>query len=974
MAPNGDLAMPTANDEYTDIPATSDGEVTTPAAPEMDEDEMPANQDDESRGPSVSSAQRDGNTGTNIVLYVAKPESKEFTKVQGFAKLRELFNDPDDEIAENIRATHGFSSNLASNDRCKKVRNYLTNDQTEIDDKTVPYILATYCMLGGYIPTMWNERGEGKKSGSKNPHTEWGKKAMQELQRLGAADYNYGFEIFKDYVTAKDWKISFDYAKAKEAFEEFSKSRKAQMASNHTKRSGSLGKHGASSPRRSLATKRQRTNTEANTQPQESEAQDDAAEDDGVGVDLRALERALDFTLAGHLSKKTDKNQVLPKGKEKASTVPETQFNKATPTPLQKSAHTGKEDHPRTSKMQPKQVASISPKDPARSRDDRGTKDSPHDQEVPSSSRPTEQDKSAMVPFGNFGTGSSTGQYGPNHTTRSYGPGLKQSADGPNQAEKRLSPSEKNNSEALGFSALTQSQIPAARQGFQNTHGFGGGPSAVLTQSMSGFPSSSQSVPFGSFGQRQYQSTTSSERDKFPTFGKPSDLTQGNHFLRTGPPLATPESIRSFGYLNKSSHPCVPSPLQPAFSTSKPFPSTQADLQLDRGNHNRGQESVSRDGEGPSLRPNSNVNPGGNVETSILFNQASKDAFNSTAGYREDLVMPGATSSCNVNPSSNVREDEQAAPGQTGPGTTAGSKSQPVSEARPDKPTGPPKLSEDGYQALERKLQRRDETIRKKDEKIQKLEDHSRSTTRDLQNLQREIEVSKALVEEKDQQIRQLTSNEINDDLLPDMKRGQLVAENVRRKVHIDRIEKENEALTAVVTAVSTKLQIHKSVLAEAKGIGANVDYVLRDFQDEKERNLSLETQNVNYKLDIDRLQKECAASELRASQAEDKAKAYESEAKVMHRHGDDRRELARRNIELEDYLVRSQNEKALLEQTLSGLRQRLAMPLLRLLENSEGGGFSVGQENQVEGSSADLDDEDARTFNSFPDHTEDQN
>lgn len=287
MAPNGDVAMPTATNEYTDIPATSDGEVTTPAAPEMDEDEMPANQYDKSRGPSVSSAQRDGNTGTNIVLYVAKPESKEFAKVQGFAKLRELFNDPDDEIAENVRATLEFSSNRASNDRCKKVRNFLTNDKTKINDKTVPYILATYCMLGEYIPTMWNERGEGKKSGSKNPYTEWGKKAVQELQRVGAADHNYGFGIFKDDVTAKDWKLSFDYAKAKEALDEFFKSRKAQMASNHTKRSGSLGKYGASSPRQSPVVKQKKTTAmEASQKSGSYHVDDDETEDEGLQGDV----------------------------------------------------------------------------------------------------------------------------------------------------------------------------------------------------------------------------------------------------------------------------------------------------------------------------------------------------------------------------------------------------------------------------------------------------------------------------------------------------------------------------------------------------------------------------------------------------------------------------------------------------------------------------------------------------------------
>lgn len=291
MASDDDVAMPAATDESTNMPTTGDSEVATPVAPKIsedemsiDEDEMPTDQDSESRGPSVSSAR---NTGANIQRYVEKPPTKEFAKVQGFAKLKELLNDPDDEIAENIRATHGFSPNLASNNQCKRVRDFLTRDETQIDDKTIPYILATYCMIGGHIATMWNERGEGKKAGSKRSHTAWGKKVMQELQRLGTADAKHGFEIFKDYATANDWRLSFDYNEAKEAFEDFSKSRKAEMASNHTKRSGPLGKHGASSPRQSPVVKQQKTTAMQASQKSGSyHVDDDGTEEEGFRGDV----------------------------------------------------------------------------------------------------------------------------------------------------------------------------------------------------------------------------------------------------------------------------------------------------------------------------------------------------------------------------------------------------------------------------------------------------------------------------------------------------------------------------------------------------------------------------------------------------------------------------------------------------------------------------------------------------------------
>lgn len=243
-AAGADVAMATHND----IAATT--------TPEMDEDQIHPDDEYQSFGPSVSHGH--GNTNTEIKRYVPQPPTLMYAKVQGLAMLKEMLNDPDGEIAHSIKRTSGWNvKSLASNEKCKKVRQFLTDKEVPISDKTVPFILATWCMLGGFIPSMWHDKVEGEKRGSKAALTESGKKMVDELEHLGGRG-EYEYELCKRYATRKVRKMTDFYwtETAKGLEKPDNDARNAKKKSTPDAQPTSLGKHGASSPRQLPAAKR----------------------------------------------------------------------------------------------------------------------------------------------------------------------------------------------------------------------------------------------------------------------------------------------------------------------------------------------------------------------------------------------------------------------------------------------------------------------------------------------------------------------------------------------------------------------------------------------------------------------------------------------------------------------------------------------------------------------------------------------
>ncbi|KAG6359363.1 hypothetical protein INS49_012884 [Diaporthe citri] len=165
MASDDKAPMAMAADDGVDMHRAVNGEVATPAAPEMGEDHVSVEYASQSPSNSVSHGQIDGNTDAVWKRYVAEPQTPDYAKAQGMAKLREVLNDPDGKIADHIRKINGFNNQLASNEKCKKVGKLLTGDpETPITDDTVPFILAVWCMLGGNIPSMWPKRRKTKTS------------------------------------------------------------------------------------------------------------------------------------------------------------------------------------------------------------------------------------------------------------------------------------------------------------------------------------------------------------------------------------------------------------------------------------------------------------------------------------------------------------------------------------------------------------------------------------------------------------------------------------------------------------------------------------------------------------------------------------------------------------------------------------------------------------------------------------------
>lgn len=273
-----DMALATHND----IAATT--------TPEMDEDQIPPDDEYQSFGPSVSHGH--GNTNTEIKRYVPQPPTLMYAKVQGLAMLKEMLNDPDGGIAHSIKKTSGWNvKSLASNEKCKKVRQFLTDKEVPISDKTVPFILATWCMLGGFIPSMWHDKVEGEKRGSKAALTESGKKMVDELEHLGGR-VEYEYELCKRYATRNVGKMTdFDWTETAKGLEmSENDAREAKKKSTSDAQPTSLGKHGASSPRQSPAAKRPMAVAPQRREDSHADDDDIKVEEGRVEVDSNAMD------------------------------------------------------------------------------------------------------------------------------------------------------------------------------------------------------------------------------------------------------------------------------------------------------------------------------------------------------------------------------------------------------------------------------------------------------------------------------------------------------------------------------------------------------------------------------------------------------------------------------------------------------------------------------------------------------------
>lgn len=238
--------------------ATSD-QAPPPTSPEMGEYHMSIKEESQFPSSSVSHGQIDGNTDAVWTRYVAEPQTPDCATVQGMAKLREVLNDPGRKIAYHIRKTSRFNKQLASNEKCKKARKFLTGDlDTPMTGDTVPFILAIWCMLGGHVPSMWRERVPGENKGPRLPLTDWGKRMIEELDHLGAVD-GYEFDICQAYAIAAEAKTHFNWNEAVNDL--LDPKYVAEQAAKNPKRNAkpaSPGKHGVSSPRQSPASKRRK--------------------------------------------------------------------------------------------------------------------------------------------------------------------------------------------------------------------------------------------------------------------------------------------------------------------------------------------------------------------------------------------------------------------------------------------------------------------------------------------------------------------------------------------------------------------------------------------------------------------------------------------------------------------------------------------------------------------------------------------
>lgn len=286
MSINDKVVVKTALQDGADMPMAINDKVATPMTPEMDGDQMSLHDENQSPYPSISLSQIDGNTDDYFRVFLPKPPSLLYAKVQGFERLREMLNDPNGEIAHNIQKTSGWNvKTLASNEKCKKVRQFITGEKKAlpITDDTVPFVLATWCMLGGFVPSMWREKVEGEKPGC-GPLTDWGKKMIDELEHLGGSG-EYKFELCNQYATKTvGRKHDFDWTEAaKRHYNLDDDAEQARKKSSANAQATSLGKHRASSPRQTPAAKRPKSMA-----PRQGRgSHDDDTEDEEVRVEVK---------------------------------------------------------------------------------------------------------------------------------------------------------------------------------------------------------------------------------------------------------------------------------------------------------------------------------------------------------------------------------------------------------------------------------------------------------------------------------------------------------------------------------------------------------------------------------------------------------------------------------------------------------------------------------------------------------------
>lgn len=160
-------------------------------------------------------------TGCEFHDYTAKPSTDREARIQGFAMLRAILNDPKGEIANSIRDLN-FSHTVA--ERSTFVEMMLTGQKADHDKafqqlikrkggRDVAFIIATWCMLGGNTPSTWAKGKNGQKPGEKSTLTDWGKKMIVELQLLGKTA-RAEVDICKPYVTGIVHKTYYNYTNA----------------------------------------------------------------------------------------------------------------------------------------------------------------------------------------------------------------------------------------------------------------------------------------------------------------------------------------------------------------------------------------------------------------------------------------------------------------------------------------------------------------------------------------------------------------------------------------------------------------------------------------------------------------------------------------------------------------------------------------------------------------------------------------
>lgn len=252
--------MPTGVESEVESPTTPGDQMNQNQTPlhNLSEDGIPLFSEDMER--SYSERQVDGVTDEPDASFERNPKTAWIARVQGIAWLRAMLNDPNGYIAEEIFKTQGFKGQHSSNERCRTVRALFTGEKV-VDNKSVDYVLATWCMLGGAVPTIWKEPREKQKSGAIKPLTTWAKEILGELDQLWLARTSE-LKHCKDYGRGIAAPTSYNLAEAmKELYAMANRPKQNKKKPPTASSSSNLMKRAASSPRQSPAIKRLKTTT-----------------------------------------------------------------------------------------------------------------------------------------------------------------------------------------------------------------------------------------------------------------------------------------------------------------------------------------------------------------------------------------------------------------------------------------------------------------------------------------------------------------------------------------------------------------------------------------------------------------------------------------------------------------------------------------------------------------------------------------